>query len=523
MDLSTTVFDLAIVGGGINGVGIARDAAMRGLRVLLCDKDDLGQHTSSASSKLVHGGLRYLEHYEFRLVGEALAEREVMLAIAPHIVRPMEFCLPHVPELRPAWMIRAGLFLYDRLGHRKRLPGSRGVDLRRTVYGNGLKPGLTRGFVYADCWVDDARLVILNACAARDHGAVILPRTACVGGCVVEQEGHRLWTIDLQAATDGRSTIRARALVNASGPWVKQLLIDQLGRQIPQGVKQVKGSHVVVPSRFTGEHAYIVQNDDRRIVFLIPFERDFTLIGTTEVELHAIEDAPAITPEEVEYLCAAANRYLARPVSPADVVWSFSGVRPLYDDGTTDPSSITRDYVLTVEDAQGEAPVLSIFGGKITTYRKLAQSALGKLADFLPPMAACRTASVPLPGGDIAGEAFDEWAKRFQTRHPALDPALVQALARRHGSNATRILQSVRAERDLGEHFGDTLYAAEVDYLIATEWARTADDVLWRRTKCGLHMSAEERKRVAEYLANAPAALQGEPIGWAASSAASAS
>jgi glycerol-3-phosphate dehydrogenase len=515
-------FDLAIVGGGINGVGIARDAAMRGLKVLLCDKDDLGAHTSSASSKLIHGGLRYLEHYEFRLVGEALAEREVMLEIAPHLVRPMEFCLPHVAELRPAWMIRAGLFLYDRLGRRKRLPGSRAVELRASGYGDGLRADITRGFVYSDCWVDDARLVTLTARSAADHGALVLPRTRCLGGCRIEVDGRKLWAIDLQGG-GARTTVRARALVNAAGPWVKQILTDQLGHRIPQNVKQVKGSHIVVPRCYRGEHAYIVQNDDRRIVFLIPYERDFTLIGTTDVETDSIEDRPRISAEEVDYLCRAANRYLAKPIVPDDIVWTFSGVRPLYDDGTTDPSSITRDYVLTLDDADGEAPLLSVFGGKITTYRKLAEAAMERMAPFLPGLPPGRTGREPLPGGDLPGADFAAFVDGLAARHPRFDRALLHALARRHGSTCEDIIGEAADAAGLGERFGDTLYAAEVDHLLRREWATTAEDVLWRRTKCGLHMSAAERERVSAYIDGARLAEPPTGSGPAISSVASAS
>ncbi len=498
------LFDVAVIGGGINGVGIARDAAHRGLKVLLCEKDDLAEHTSSASSKLIHGGLRYLEYYEFRLVHEALAEREVLLTIAPHIIWPMEFCLPHVPALRPAWMIRAGLFLYDHLGRRRRLPGSRGVDLRRTVYGEPLKPELAKGFVYSDCWVDDARLVVCNARSAARRGAVILTRTACAGGRRVDSSGQRVWSLDLLAADGRRSQVRARAVVNASGPWVKRILTDQLDRDIPQNVKQIKGSHIVVPRLFLGDHAYITQNDDKRIVFLIPYERDFTLIGTTDVEIAGVQEPPRISDDEIDYLCRAANRYLAKPIGPRDVVWSYSGVRPLYDDGSSDPSAITRDYTLIMDAPDGQAPLLSIFGGKITTYRRLAETAMTRLARFFPDHPPSRTGEEPLPGGEIPGADFDAYLADLERRFSRLDRKFLRALARRHGADCLSILDGVRTTADLGEHFGDTLYAAEVKHVVANEWAATGDDVLWRRTKCGLHMNAGQRARVDAYLAARP-------------------
>jgi glycerol-3-phosphate dehydrogenase len=499
--IDDTLFDLAIVGGGINGAGIAREAAHRGLSVLLCDKDDFAQHTSSASSKLIHGGLRYLEYYEFRLVSEALAEREVLLSIAPHIIWPMEFCLPHVPDLRPAWMIRSGLFLYDHLGKRKKLPGSRGVSLAGNAYGRPLKPEMTKAFVYSDCWVDDARLVIGNIRSAARHGAVALPRTACAGGRRVQAGGGTVWELDLRRGDGTTFAARAKAVVNATGPWVKQLLIDQLHRDIPQNVKQVKGSHIVVPRLFDGAHAYITQNDDKRIVFLIPYESDFTLIGTTDVELSGPPSAVQISEDEIAYLCRAANRYLARSIAPSDVVWTYSGVRPLYDDGESDPSAITRDYTLVLDAPDQAAPLLSIFGGKITTYRKLAETAVAKLEPFFTGLGTSRTGEEPLPGGEIPGADFEAFVADLAKRHAGLDAGFLRTLARRHGADCQAILRDARTPADLGEHFGDTLYAAEVDHLVAEEWATTGDDVLWRRTKCGLHLAPAQRERVAAYVA----------------------
>jgi glycerol-3-phosphate dehydrogenase len=491
------IYDLLIIGGGINGAGIARDAAGRGLRVLLVEKDDLAQHTSSASSKLIHGGLRYLEHYKFRLVAEALAEREVLLGIAPHIVRPLEFVMPQVPELRPAWMIRAGLFLYDHLGGRSKLPGSRAVRLDRTPYGVSLRPELTRGFIYADCRVDDARLVVLNAISARELGATVRTRTACIGA----QRHRDRWEVQLRDAHGGTSIARARALVNAAGPWVRDVLTEQLGQPSPANVKLIKGSHIVVPRLYPGEHAFLLQNDDRRVVFLIPFESDYTLIGTTDIDIDAHPDAVNITAAETDYLCAAANRYLLLPVRPADVVWSYSGVRPLYDDGERDPSAITRDYTLVYDDAGG-APLLSVFGGKITTYRRLAEHALTHFADSLPAAGGAWTGTRPLPGGNLPDGGLEAY-ENAHLRHdlPWLAPSLRHALASRHGVNVYKLLGKAASMGDVGTHFGGTLYAAEVDYLLREEWALTADDVLWRRTKCGLHLTRAQRLEVDRYIA----------------------
>ncbi|MBK8742821.1 MAG: glycerol-3-phosphate dehydrogenase [Betaproteobacteria bacterium] len=491
------MLDLIIIGGGINGAGIARDAAGRGLKVLLCEKDDLASHTSSASSKLIHGGLRYLEYYEFRLVAEALSERETLLRIAPHIIWPLEFVMPHVPELRPAWMIRAGLLLYDHLGRREKLPGSRGITLRGAGYGEGIRADIDKGFVYADCWVDDARLVAINARAAADLGATIRTRTACVAG----RRSPDGWEIDLRDAAGNVETVRAKGVVNAAGPWVKNLLDTELQQPTRAGVKQIKGSHIVVKRLFPGAHAFILQNDDKRIVFMIPYEGEFTLIGTTDIEVRDLPGAAAITPDEITYLCRAANRYLARPIAPADVVWSYSGVRPLYDDGQSDPSAITRDYTLVLDVAYPQSPLLSVFGGKITTYRRLAESVLDKLRPSFPHMTGSWTGARALPGGDMPGADFEAFALALAQRYPELPASYPRALARRHGTRAGQILGSAAAPADLGTHFGDTLYAAEIDYLVASEWAVTADDILWRRTKCGLHLNQNERDAVAAYLA----------------------
>jgi glycerol-3-phosphate dehydrogenase len=499
------IYDLAIIGGGINGSGIARDAAGRGLSVLLLEKDDLASQTSSASTKLIHGGLRYLEYYEFRLVSEALAEREVLLRAAPHIITPLQFVLPHEPHLRPAWMIRAGLFLYDHLGRRRTLPSSFGVDLREGQWGAGLKSKFGKGFVYSDARVDDARLVVLNALAAKELGAEIRTRTRLVGA----RRENGLWRVSLADAAGGSTEVRARALVNASGPWVKRMRddigIDGATETSATGgrenVRHVKGSHIVVPRVHKEDHAYILQNSDQRIVFVIPYQDDFSLIGTTDVPADDDYEKPAISPEEIDYLCGIANAYLAKPIGASDVVWSYAGVRPLYDDGSANPSAITRDYVLKLDtDDARQAPLLSIFGGKITTYRRLAEAALAELRAFFPQMKGEWTRDEPLPGGDMPRGDLAAYERELAARYPELSAGYRAALVRRHGTRTPHVLGEARTTADLGPHFGHTLYAAEVDYLVAVEWARSADDVLWRRSKCGLHLSAEQRDAVGAYL-----------------------
>ncbi len=489
------LYDIAVIGGGINGAGIARDAAGRGLKVLLAEQNDFASATSSASTKLIHGGLRYLEYYEFRLVSESLAEREVMLRIAPHIIWPLEFVLPHERHLRPAWMIRAGLFLYDHMGGRTSLPKSRGVRLTPEGHGAGLKPEFTRGFAYCDAWVDDARLVVLTLSSARAHGATVLARTRCSGA---RREGDA-WRVTLRDRASGReSEVRARILVNAAGPWVKSLLERELNLESPGRVRLVKGSHIVVPRIHDQRYAYILQNPDRRVVFMIPYEREFTLIGTTDVQVSEQDLPAAISPDEVAYLCAAASRYSAREVTADQVAWSYSGVRPLYDDGKEDPSAITRDYVLLL-DAQGP-PLLSVFGGKITTYRKLAEQVMDKLARWIPAHRRWTHAEA-LPGGDFGGRDFQMVLGEFRTRYPALDPHWLARLLRRHGTLSRKILDDAKTAADLGENFGGGLYERELAYLVEHEWARSAEDVLWRRTKCGLHMSEAQRRRVAACMA----------------------
>ena len=489
--------DLLVVGGGINGVGIARDAAGRRLRVLLVEQDDLGAHTSSASSKLIHGGLRYLEQYKFRLVAEALGEREVLLNSAPHLVQPMRFVMPHVPQLRPAWMIRAGLVLYDYLARRATLPGSHAVALGGSPYGAGLKPEYRRGFVYSDCRVDDARLVVATARAAVLAGAVVMPRMRCV----TARRTKSAWLATLQGSDGSSTDVTAQAIANVAGPWVQSFLRDALGERMTFGLKLVKGSHIVVPRLYDGAHACILQNDDRRVIFAYPYEGDYTLIGTTDVELKGEPGRCEATAAEVSYLCRAANRYFARQTAERDVAWSYCGIRPLFDDGSADPSAITRDYVLRVDGKPGEAPVLSVFGGKITTYRRLAEHALAKLEPWFSGMRPAWTAAMPLPGGDLGGLTFEQFAdSRLAADFPWLPVGLRRGLARRHGALAYEVLGHVAGMGAMGHHFGADLYAREIDYLMAREWARDAEDILWRRTKAGLHLAPAQRAAVAHYV-----------------------
>jgi glycerol-3-phosphate dehydrogenase len=490
-------FDLLVVGGGINGAGIARDAVGRGLTVLLCDKGDVAEGTSSRSGKLVHGGLRYLEYREFRLVREALIEREVLLRNAPHIIWPMRFVLPHNRELRPAWLIRLGLFLYDHLGGRERLPGSRSLDFRSAPEGQALRPEFRRGFEYSDCWVDDARLVVLNAIAAREGGAHILPRTECVSA----RRAGPLWQAVLRdRATGTNRPVTARAMVNAAGPWVDRFLAGAVGTNSSKRVRLVKGSHIVVPKTYEGDQAYLIQHTDRRVIFVNPYEQDYLLIGTTDIPYEGEPDAAAAEPAEIEYLCAAVNRYLRRPIAPADVVHDFAGVRPLLDDQQANPSAVTRDYSFELAGGTGEAPLLSIFGGKITTYRRLAEQALDRLRPFFPTMSGPWTATTPLPGGDIAGADFASFERQLRQRHGWLPPPVAQHYARCYGTRAERLLDGAKAVGDLGRHFGAALYQREVDYLRQEEWAATAEDILWRRTKFGLHLSPGQAAALEEAL-----------------------
>lgn len=489
------VYDLAVVGGGINGAGIAADAAGRGLSVFLCEQHDLAAHTSSASSKLIHGGLRYLEHHEFRLVREALAEREVLLAKAPHIVHPLRFVLPHRPHLRPAWMIRAGLFLYDHLGKREKLPASRGV---RFGIDSPLKAEITRGFEYSDCSVDDARLVVLNAMTARENGAHIHPHTRCVSA----RRSKGLWHLHLERRDGSLYSIRARALVNAAGPWVDRFLREELRQKPPYGIRLIQGSHLIVPRLYDGEHAYILQNEDRRIVFAIPYLRQFTLIGTTDREYQGDPAQISISEAETDYLLNVVNAHFKRQLSRQDILRSFSGVRPLCDDESDDPSAVTRDYTLALDNTPGEAPLLSVFGGKLTTYRKLAEAALEQLKpQFAGVMKASWTASAALPGGE-AMTTVEDLAIQLMERLRQLDPALARRWASTYGSRIWRLLDGAHNLSELGEHLGAGLYAREVEYLVREEWARDADDILWRRTKLGLFLNARQKERLEQLLSS---------------------
>jgi glycerol-3-phosphate dehydrogenase len=496
------IVDLAVIGGGINGCGIARDASGRGLSVYLCEMGDLASATSSWSTKLVHGGLRYLEYYEFRLVREALIEREVLWSIAPHIIEPLRFVLPHHKGLRPAWLLRLGLFLYDHLGGRKLLPGTETLDLTRDAAGAPLKPGLFRkGFVYSDCRVDDARLTILNAMAAREAGAYIETQAKAVAA----RRANGLWELDVEPSGGGeRRTIRARALVNAAGPWVANVLTDTLAVKTKAKVRLVQGSHIVVKRLYDHDRCYFFQNNDGRIFFAIPYQQDFTLIGTTDRDYQGDPAQVAITSGEIDYLCTAANSYFRSEIRPADVVWSYSGVRPLYDDGASEAKAATRDYVFEMDGGNREAPLLSIFGGKITTYRRLAEAALAKLESTLPNLKdkAGWTGRAPLPGGNFPVRGVAELIAKIRTAHPYLTEAHAGRLARTYGTRAlTGVLAGCQQAGDLGRDFGATLSEREVRYLMDQEWATTAEDVLWRRTKLGLRLRPDQVAALASFMA----------------------
>jgi glycerol-3-phosphate dehydrogenase len=490
------ITDLAIVGGGVNGCGIARDAAGRGLSVLLCEQADLAQGTSSASTKLFHGGLRYLEHYEFRLVREALIEREILLEAMPHIAWPMRFVLPHHQGLRPAWLLRLGLFIYDHLGGRKILPGTRSLDLTTDPAGAPLKDAYRKGFEYSDCWVQDSRLVVLNARDAAARGAEILTRTRCEGA----ERRDGIWMLTLQEEGGGRREVRARALVNAGGPWVDEVIRRRLRQNSSDRIRLVRGSHIVTRRLFDHDRAYIFQQSDGRIVFAIPYESDFTLVGTTDADHDGPPGSAACTPEEAAYLREAVSGYFKRPVAADDVVWAYSGVRPLYDDGATSATAATRDYVLKVQDQDGAAPLLNVFGGKITTYRRLAEAAIAKLMRYVPKTGPAWTAGAPLPGGDFPVDGVSDLTARLIERYPFLDMSWARRLVRAYGTEAFDLLGQAQEAGDLGERFGWNLTAAEVRWLIEREWARTADDVLWRRSKLGLRFGADEEARLDEWM-----------------------
>ncbi len=502
-DGGNQVFDIAVIGGGINGAGIARDAAGRGLSVALAEQHDLASHTSSASTKLIHGGLRYLENYDFRLVREALAERERLLESAPHIIKPLRFVLPHDPAIRPAWLIRLGLMFYDLLAPRRYLAGSKTIAPRQNAIGSELKCGFTKAFVYSDCCVDDSRLVTLAALDAAERGASILTRTKVVAA----ERKDGVWRLTLRSAETGAvKRIRARALVNAAGPWVADVLQNLLGSKTQRKVRLVKGSHIAVPALYAGDHAYIFQNGDNRVVFAIPYERRFTLIGTTDVSFEGDPGHLEASAAEIGYLCRSVNRYFRNAVHPSDVAWSYTGVRALFDDGATDPASVTRDYVLDLDAAPGEAPALSVFGGKITTFRRLAEHALARLRPYFPHMGPAWTEKAKLPGGDIEDGDFTAFAESVRRRWHFLDAAAALRLAGAYGTQIERILGRARSMADLGRDFGCGLSQAELDYLARDEWARTADDVLWRRSKLGLHLSKAEAEAVASYFGERHAA-----------------
>jgi glycerol-3-phosphate dehydrogenase len=487
-------YDLLVVGGGINGTGIARDAAGRGLTVLLCEQDDLAAHTSSASTKLIHGGLRYLETLHFALVRKALQERELLLGAAPFIMRPMHFVMPHDAHLRPMWMIRAGLFLYDHLARRRRLAASSAIDLRTHIAGAALQERFIRGFVYSDGWVDDARLVVLNAQDAALHGASVRTRTHCERIELVEG----LWRATLRDRT-GSNAIAARAVVNATGPWVSRFVRDASPLSTAHTVRLVKGSHIVVPRLFAHRFAYIFQNTDRRIVFAIPYEQDFTLIGTTDIEHHGEPASVRIEPPEIDYLCAMVNRYFRQQIGPADVAWSFAGVRPLIEDESSDPAAVTRDYALEMD---GEtAPLLSVFGGKITTYRRLAAEAVDKLAARLGCRGGPWTHRAVLPGGDLPEGSFAAFLRVVEHRYAWLPAALRVRYARAYGTTIHRMLGNAAALSDLGAEILPQLYEREAEHLCREEWAQSAADILWRRTKLGLHAPAESARRLEDWLA----------------------
>jgi glycerol-3-phosphate dehydrogenase len=482
----TGPYDLLIIGGGINGAGIARDAAGRGLKVLLIEQDDLAAHTSSASTKLIHGGLRYLETYEFRLVRESLLERERLLAAAPHLVRPLRFVLPHDPLIRPAWLVRFGLFLYDHMARRHRLPACQRLDLTKDSRGAPLKLLSAAGFAYSDCAVDDSRLVVANAVDAAERGAIICTRTRLEQA----ERTEGLWTcIILDRAAGRMSRVRARGLINAAGPWVSEVL-NSLGRPTQKHVRLVKGSHIVVPRLYDGEHAYMLQNPDRRIVFTIPYEQDFTLVGTTDLLFEGTPDHPTISDDEIDYLLETLARWFKRPAERAGIAWTYSGVRPLFDDGSQNVSAMTRDYAFDLDAPEGAAPLLSVFGGKLTTYRRLAEHALDDLRRFFPQMSGAWTGDAPLPGADVPGGDIEAYISDFAARHAFLSLDTARRLVRAYGTRAGEVIGEAKSLDDLGRDFGAGLSEAEVRYLIEKEWAKSAEDVLWRRSKLGLHLPA---------------------------------
>jgi len=510
--------DLFIIGGGINGCGIARDAAGRGLSVRLAEMGDLAQATSSSSTKLFHGGLRYLEYFEFRLVREALAERETLLVAMPHISWPMRFVLPYHADMRfesatptskllglfmpwmkgrrPAWLIRLGLFLYDNLGGRKILPGTRTLDLTRDPAGKPLKPKFRRAYEYSDCWVEDSRLVVLNARDAEARGAQIMVGTNVLSAT---RDGA-LWRIVTEGPA-GRAEHLARGLVNAGGPWVEDVIRNTIRINSSEGVRLVRGSHIVTKRLFDHDRCYFFQGEDGRIIFAIPYEQDFTLLGTTDHDHQGAPGTPVCTPEEQDYLLDFASKYFAEPVTRADVVWTYSGVRPLYNDGAKSATAATRDYVLSLNGEPGQAPLLNVFGGKITTYRRLAESALEKLTPFFPQATGKWTARVPMPGGDFPYDGVADLTARLKAAHPYLTDYWAGRLIRAYGTEAVTVLGSAKTADGLGRDFGGTLTEAEVRWLMTREYARSADDIVWRRSKLGLRMTKDKIAALAVFMA----------------------
>ncbi len=510
--------DIFIIGGGINGTGVARDAAGRGLSVTLAEMDDLASATSSASTKLFHGGLRYLEYFEFRLVREALQERETLLSAMPHISWPMRFILPVHKDMRyenttpagrllsaimpwmkgrrPAWMIRFGLFLYDHIGGRKILPATKSLNLTNDKAGACLKGKYKKAYEYSDCWVEDARLVALNARDAKLRGANILTRTKVISA----KRKDGVWHITTQSPDGKSQTYQAHALVNAAGPWVKAMLDGPLGQPTKEGIRLVRGSHIVTKRLFDHNRPYLFQGTDGRIIFAIPYEADFTLIGTTDADHDDADTMPVCTEQERDYLCNFTSNYFNKPITAVDVIWSYAGVRPLYDDGSSSNASATRDYVLTVLDDHGSAPLLNIFGGKITTYRRLAQSAMEKLAPYFDDFQPDWTAGVPLPGGDFPVDGVDDQIEKLKLAYPFLDWAWATRFIKAYGTDVFKMLKGVETRDDMGEHFGWNMYAREVDWLVKHEFAKTADDILWRRSKLGLRFTEKDVEALEKYL-----------------------
>lgn len=497
MTSDTDMIDLFVIGGGINGAGVARDAAGRGLKVVLCEKGDLAEGTSSRSGKLVHGGLRYLEYYEFRLVREALIEREVLLRAAPHIIWPMRFVLPHSPADRPAWLVRLGLFLYDNLGGRKKLPGTRTLDLRRDPEGTPLLDRYFKGFEYSDCWVDDARLVVLNAVDAAERGAEVLTRSPCISA----RRENGAWTVQTRSEETGElRCFRARCVVNCAGPWVSDVINNVAGANSSRNVRLVKGSHIIVPKFWAGNNAYLVQNNDKRVIFINPYEGDMALIGTTDIAYEGRAEDVSIDESEIDYLLAVVNRYFKEKLRRSDVLHSFSGVRPLFDDGKGNPSAVTRDYVFDL-DQSGGAPLLNVFGGKITTFRELAERGMHRLKDIFPQMGGDWTADATLPGGEIANADYESYIELLRELYPWMPRKLVHHYGRLYGARTGDVVAGAMRLEGLGRHFGGQLYEAEARYLVAKEWARTPEDVLWRRTKHYLHLTPDQRQAFADWFA----------------------